>query len=650
MNKNLRTILLFAAALVLVGTILALINTTPPKTIDAATLAANVQNEQVDTVTIEGSKMTVKQKDGSTVIVTKETTDSFSALMKNYGVDAEKARAVKAEVKEPSGAAYWAGIILPNLLPLVFLFALMWFLFRQIQGQNARAMSFGHSTAREIQKGAKDRVTFKDVAGAKEAKEELKEVVDFLKHPEKFKRIGAKIPKGVLLMGSPGTGKTLLARAVAGEADVPFFHMSGSEFVEMFVGVGASRVRDLFARAKKSKPCIVFIDEIDAVGRQRGSGLGGSHDEREQTLNQILTEMDGFEPNLGVIVLAATNRPDVLDPALLRPGRFDRRVVIDMPDLNDREAILKVHAKGKPLAGDVDLRRLAERTTGFSGADLANLMNEAAIAAARANRDLVPMNLLTDAIEKVLLGPERKSHVMNAEEKRRVAFHEAGHAIVAHLQPNSDPVQKISVIARGHAGGYTLKMPLEDRSMRSRIEYVEDIATMLGGYAAEQIFFGETSPGPSSDMKEVTKLARKMVMQWGMSDKLGPRAYGEQEDMIFLGREIHENRNYSEHIAEMIDAEVDRLIAEGLKAAKHILTEHRDAVERVVDALLERETLEREQFYAVLDLPPANPRNALKGARDMNQESGEERGAGVREEKEERKNGKKKHETPQDIA
>ncbi len=647
MNKNLRTILLFAAALVLVGTILAFVNTTPPKTIDAATLAADVQNGQVDAVTIEGTKLTVKMKDGSTVIVTKEATDSFSALMKNYGVDPDKARAVKAEVKEATGAAYWANAILPTLLPLLLIFGLMWFLFRQIQGQNQRAMSFGHSTAREIQKGAKDRVTFKDVAGAKEAKEELKEIVDFLKHPDKFKRIGAKIPKGVLLMGSPGTGKTLLARAVAGEADVPFFHMSGSEFVEMFVGVGASRVRDLFQRAKKNKPCIVFIDEIDAVGRQRGSGLGGSHDEREQTLNQILTEMDGFEPNLGVIVLAATNRPDVLDPALLRPGRFDRRVVIDMPDLNDREAILKVHAKGKPLAGDVDLRRSRERTPGFSGADLANLMNEAAISAARKNKDMISMVFLADAIEKVLLGPERKSHLLMADEKRRVAIHEVGHAVVAHLLPNSDPVQKVSIISRGSAGGYTLKMPLEDRTMRSREEYTEEIATMLGGFAAEKIFFDETSPGPSSDMKETTKLARKMVMQWGMSDALGPRTYGEQEDLIFLGREIHENRNYSEKVAERIDAEIDRIIHEGLETAKKILTDHRADVERVSAVLLEKETLEREEFYKAIAIPPTNPRNELKGGRmkgeggkiaDSEGQVDEEADA----EKIDRKNGKKK--------
>lgn len=612
MNKNLRTILLFVGSLIIVGAILAMINIEEPKEIDVATLASRVQDEKVEKVVIRGPKLEVTMKDGSELTVTKELTDSFSELLSNYGVEPEKARSVTTEVKEQTGAAYWASLIIPSLLPILILILLLWFFLRQMQGQNTRAMSFGQSTAREIQKGSKDRLTFKDVAGSEEAKEELTEVVDFLKHPDKFKKVGAKIPKGVLLMGAPGTGKTLLARAVSGEADVPFYHISGSEFVEMFVGVGASRVRDLFAKAKKNRPCIVFIDEIDAVGRQRGSGLGGSHDEREQTLNQILVEMDGFEPNLGVIVLAATNRPDVLDPALLRPGRFDRRVVLDMPDINEREAILKVHAKEKPLANDVDLRQLAERTPGFSGADLANLMNEGAIHTARKNREKISMEALFDSIEKVLLGPERKSHIMNKDEKRKTAIHEVGHAVVAHLQPKSDPVQKVSIISRGHAAGYTLRMPIEERYMRSREEYVEDIATMLGGYAAELVYYGETTPGPSNDMKEVTKLARKMVMQWGMSDKLGPRVYGEQEDLIFLGREIHENRNYSENFAEMIDTEVNRIIDEALETAKKLIKGNKDVINRVVDKLLKVETLEREEFYEAVDLPPANPANKLK--------------------------------------
>jgi cell division protease FtsH len=380
----------------------------------------------------------------------------------------------------------------------------------------------------------------------------------------------------------------------------------------MFVGVGASRVRDLFARAKKNAPCIVFIDEIDAVGRQRGSGLGGSHDEREQTLNQILVEMDGFEPNLGVIVLAATNRPDVLDPALLRPGRFDRRVVLDLPDINEREAILKVHVKNKPLADDVDLRRLAERTPGFSGADLANLVNEAAIWSARKNKEKIGMASLLDSIEKVLLGPERKSHIMNAEEKKVTAVHEVGHAIVAHLMPHADPVQKVSIISRGRAAGYTLKMPIEEKHMRNREEYTEDLAVMLGGYAAEQVYFEDVTPGPSNDMREATKLARNMVMQWGMSKELGPRVYGEQEDLIFLGREIHENRNYSEAIAERIDKEVNALIDEALRRAKDVIRDHREVVDRVVEKLLEVETLEREAWNEIAGIAPANPKNVLK--------------------------------------
>ena len=606
MNKNLRTILLFVLALVVVGGLLAMVNVETPTTVDVATLAADVQEGKVDSVIVQSpTKIEVKRKDGSTVFVTKESSESFSELLKNYGVDAEKARAVKTEIQEKSGAAYWAGVILPNVLPLLLLVGLMWFFLRQVQGQQNRAMSFGQSSAREIPKGGKHKITFKDVAGVKEAKEELLEVVDFLKNPEKFVKLGAKIPKGVLLMGAPGTGKTLLARAVAGEADVPFFHMSGSEFVEMFVGVGASRVRDLFAKAKKNAPCIVFIDEIDAVGRQRGSGLGGSHDEREQTLNQILVEMDGFEPNLGVIVLAATNRPDVLDPALLRPGRFDRRVVLEPPDINDREAILKIHAKDKPLAKDVDLRRLAERTPGFSGADLANLVNEAAILTARRDEKDIKMQTLLDSIEKVLLGPERKSHVMNEEERKITATHEAGHAIVSHLLPHTDPVQKVSIISRGKAAGYTLKMPTEDRHMRNRQEYAEDIAVMLGGYAAEKIYFGDVTTGASNDMSQATKIARSMVTQWGMSDALGPRTYGEQEDMIFLGREIHENRNYAEKTAEKIDHEIDKVIDTALSTATDVIKKNKDAIDRVVLKLIEQETLERDDFAKTIGVPKA---------------------------------------------
>ena len=610
MNPTLRNILLFLLALGIVGTALATINLeTAAKKTDITAIAQSVQDGKAKSIVVQGSKINVTLQDGSKLEADKEPSDSLPVLLKTYGVDAEKMRAVPIEVKKMSGWAYWSGMILQNVLPFVIVFAIMWFFLRQMQGQNNRAMMFGQSGAREMRKDAKDKVTFQNVAGVKEAKEELTEIVEFLKSPEKFIALGAKIPKGVLLMGSPGTGKTLLARAVAGEADVPFFHISGSEFVEMFVGVGASRVRDLFAKAKKSAPCIVFIDEIDAVGRQRGSGLGGSHDEREQTLNQILVEMDGFEPNAGVIVMAATNRPDVLDPALLRPGRFDRRVVLDPPDIKDREEILTIHAKGKPLAKDVSLRKLAERTPGFSGADLQNLMNEGAILAARKNLKEIPMDALIDSIEKVLLGPERKSHVMNEDERKVTATHEAGHALVAHLLPHADPVQKISIISRGRAAGYTLKMPTEDRTMRRREEYCEDIAVMLGGYAAEKTFFGDITTGASNDMKQATRLARSMVTQWGMSEKLGPRTYGEQEDMIFLGREIHENRDYSEDKAVVIDKEIDQLIGDGLATATKLIAAHKDAMENVANRLLTEETLEREAFLKAIGLPDANTKN-----------------------------------------
>jgi cell division protease FtsH len=612
MTTTVKNILLMLGALVLIGVALATINLDATQKEDIGTFVSQVQNGQVQEVVVDGQKMTVTLKDGKKAIVDKEPTESLSELLKNYNVDSEKARTIKTTIKTGSGAGYWAGAILPSLIPFALTFALMIFLFRQVQGQNNKAMTFGQSGARETQPGANNTVTFADVAGVKEAKQELLEVVEFLKQPEKFSKLGAKIPKGVLLMGSPGTGKTLLARAVAGEAGVPFFHISGSEFVEMFVGVGASRVRDLFAKAKKNAPCIIFIDEIDAVGRQRGAGLGGSHDEREQTLNQILVEMDGFEPNLGVIVVAATNRPDVLDPALLRPGRFDRRVVLDPPDINDREAILGIHAKNKPLTTDVNIRRLAERTPGFSGADLSNLMNEAAILTARRDKQLIGMTELLESIEKVMLGPERKSHLMNEHERKVTAYHEAGHALVAHLQPHMDPVQKVSIISRGRAMGYTIKLPTEDRTSRTRTEYVEDIAVMLGGYAAEKTFFGDITTGASNDMQNATKLAKNMVTQWGMSDVLGPRVYGEREDMIFLGREITESRDYSESKAVVIDQEIDALIKDGFVTAMKIISENRSAMDRLCAHLMEKETIEREEFETVVGMEAVNEKSRLK--------------------------------------
>jgi cell division protease FtsH len=447
-------------------------------------------------------------------------------------------------------------------------------------------------------KDKKKRVTFTDVAGAKEAKEELMEVVEFLQHPKKFLNIGAKIPKGVLLLGPPGTGKTLMAKAVAGEAGVPFFNISGSEFVEMFVGVGASRVRDLFKQAKKNAPAIVFIDEIDAVGRHRGAGLGGGHDEREQTLNQILVEMDGFETDTNVIVIAATNRPDVLDPALLRPGRFDRRVVLDLPDINERESILKIHAKNKPLAKDVDLKVIAQRTPGFSGADISNLVNEAAILAARRGKKTIGMRELSESIEKVILGPERKSRALSSDEKKIVAYHEAGHALVAASLPKADPVQKVSIISRGQAGGYTLAVPTEDKRLQSRSYFVDELAVLLGGYVAEETIFGDTTTGAANDLERATRIARSLVTRYGMS-KLGPRTFGKKEELIFLGREISEEKDYSERTALEIDKEVSRFVSEARSTAQKIIGEKRGVLEKLVKVLLEKETIEKQEFEEI---------------------------------------------------
>ncbi|OIO52823.1 cell division protein FtsH [Candidatus Uhrbacteria bacterium CG_4_10_14_0_8_um_filter_58_22] len=573
-----------------------------PNEIQVSQLVSQIEADEVKSVTVRGDELQIELKDGTKEKTQKEPGESFTTLLANYQVTPEKMTGIEFDIKKEGGVAYWVGTLLPFLLPFLLIAVFIWIMMRQVQGANSRAMSFGSSSAREIPKNSKDRITFKDVAGVKEAKEELMEVVEFLKSSKKFIALGAKIPKGVLLMGSPGTGKTLLARAVAGEANVPFYHISGSEFVEMFVGVGASRVRDLFAKAKKNTPCIVFIDEIDAVGRQRGSGLGGSHDEREQTLNQILVEMDGFDPNQGVIVLAATNRPDVLDPALLRPGRFDRRVVLDEPDINDREAILNIHAKNKPLIEGIDLRRIAERTPGFSGADLANLMNEAAILTARRNKTKISMSELTESIEKVMLGPERKSYLLSERERRVTAYHEAGHALVAHRLPDADPIHKISIISRGSAAGYTLKLPIEDRRMHRRAEFLADLAMSLGGYVAEQEIFGRDNltTGASSDLRQATRLARRLVTDFGMSDKLGPRTYGEKEEMVFLGKEIRHERDYSEKTAELIDSEINQLIADAKETATRIIGERRQDMEKIVELLLKQETIEKEEFEELL--------------------------------------------------
>ena len=511
----------------------------------------------------------------------------------------------KANVKftgiPPAQPSWWLGLISP-LITVVLIGLLWYFMFRQAQGANNQAMSFGRSRAR-LASESKVKVTFADVAGVEEAKEELREVVEFLKNPKKFQAVGAKIPKGVLLVGPPGSGKTLLARAVAGEAGVPFFSISGSEFVEMFVGVGASRVRDLFNQAKKSAPCIIFIDEIDAVGRQRGAGLGGGHDEREQTLNQLLVEMDGFDPNIGIIVIAATNRSDILDPSLLRSGRIDRKVVVDNPDLEGRLEILKIHARGKPLAEDVNLQVIAQRTPGFSGADLANLLNESALLAARRGKNKITMEELEEAIDKVIAGPERKSRVLSEKEKELIAYHEVGHALVTKFLPNADKVHRISIIPRGMALGYTLHLPTEDKHILTKAELLDKIVTALGGRAAEEIIFNETTTGAQNDLEVATEIARRMVTEFGMSEELGPLTFGKKQGQVFLGRDLIESRNYSEQVAFMIDREIRRIIESCYDKAKDILVKNKETLIKIASILKEKETIEAEEFDKLIAQP-----------------------------------------------
>lgn len=571
-----------------------------PETIKLSSLVNEINEGKVKKISIEDNKLNVELNDGKLQKAVKESESSLTDSLNNYGVDREKFQSVEVEIKDQSSADFWLGAVLPFLFPFLIIGAFIWFMFRQAQRGNTQALSFGLSRARMLNpKDKKKKTNFSDVAGSKEAKEELYEIVEFLKHPRKFLNIGAKIPKGVLLLGPPGTGKTLMAKAVAGEAGVPFFNISGSEFVEMFVGVGASRVRDLFKQAKKSAPSIVFIDEIDAVGRHRGAGLGGGHDEREQTLNQILVEMDGFESDTNVIIIAATNRPDVLDPALLRPGRFDRRVVLDLPDISERKEILEIHVKNKPLEKDVDLRALAERTPGFSGADLANLVNEAAILSARRNKKIIGMPELTESIEKVILGPERKSKIISSNEKEIIAYHEAGHALVAANLPNADPVQKVSIVSRGQAGGYTLATPTEDKRLYSKNYFLDELATLLGGYVSEKIRFGDVTTGASNDLERATQMARNMVTRFGMSN-LGPRTFGKKEELIFLGKEISEEKNYSEHTAQEIDKEVSNFIGESSEKAEKIISDKKDILEKIAKTLLQKETIEKEEFNQLL--------------------------------------------------
>jgi len=602
MKNLIKNFLIFFTVFLLIAALFSFFGSSGQKTeqVGVETLISQINNQEVAKIAIVGNEIRATLKQGKSEIVKKEPGDTFSQIVKNYNVDPSKLNGLLIEVQDNQGMDFWLATALPFLIPFLLISVFIYFMMRSVQGANSKALMFGQSQARETGREFKGKVTFKDVAGAKEAKEELSEVVEFLKNPQKFSELGARTPRGVLLLGSPGTGKTLLARAVAGEASVPFFSISGSEFVEMFVGVGASRVRDLFRKAKKSAPCIIFIDEIDAVGRRRGAGLGGSHDEREQTLNQILVEMDGFDPNTNVIVIAATNRPDVLDPALLRPGRFDRRVILDEPDLADREAILKVHSKKKPLGKEVSLKRVAERTPGFTGADLANLLNEAAILAAMKNKKIIDLEEIFSSIEKVMLGPERKSRILSDKEKKITAYHEAGHAIVAHFSLHSDPVQKVSIIARGQAGGYTLKIPLEDKHMYSKIEYVEEIAVLLAGYVTEQEIFGEVTTGATSDLRRATGLARKLITDFGMSDSLGPRTYGEKDEMIFLGREIHEQRDYSEKVAEQIDKEISNFIDKAVHQAKGLIKVRHEFLEKVAAELMTKETLEKEEFEKIV--------------------------------------------------
>ena len=569
--------------------------------LDLTTVAEQIKVGEVKEISVRDDDLTIEYNKSNLPVAhsRKETNISIFSTFEELGVSEEQLSRVDIEVIPPSAWSDW-GTLAITILPLLIFGGLLFFMVRQAQGSNNQAMSFGKSRARMFT-GDKPTVTFEDVAGVAEAKQELAEVVEFLREPEKFISLGARIPKGVLMVGPPGCGKTLLAKAVAGEAGVPFFSISGSEFVEMFVGVGASRVRDLFDQAKRNSPCIIFIDEIDAVGRHRGAGLGGSHDEREQTLNQILVEMDGFDTDTNVIIVAATNRPDILDPALLRPGRFDRRVVLDRPDWQGRKQILEVHARGKPLSGDVNMEALAKATIGFSGADLESVINEGAILAARRNQKQVTMTDLQESIEKIRLGPERRSRVISEDEKEIVAYHEAGHALVAQMIDEADPVHKVSIIARGGAGGFTMYLPEDDQTLISRSAIKARLAVGLGGRAAEEIMFPNVTTGARGDLEMITRMARAMVTQFGMSKKLGPLTFGDKEELIFLGRQISEQRNYSEEVAELIDFEVRELVDEAHNRALTILRENIDKLKLIARLLMERETLDAQQFAAIFE-------------------------------------------------
>lgn len=563
-------------------------------------LVAKINADEVKQIDVKGEQLEIVLTNDEKIIAKKEPGVSVFETLLNVGAEKDKLAQTKIEIKEPSGAMVILSNILPAILPFALIVLIFWFMFRQAQKGSMQAFSFGKTKARLAGLANGKKIMFKDVAGLIEAKEEISEVVEFLKEPKKFHKLGAHIPRGILLIGTPGTGKTMLAKAVANEANVPFYFVSGSEFVEMFVGVGANRVRDTFEMAKKTAPSIIFVDEIDAVGRHRGAGLGGGHDEREQTLNQILVEMDGFDTNDACIVMGATNRPDILDPALLRPGRFDRRIILDDPSMKDREAILKIHTLDKPLAKDVNLKVVAERTPGFSGADLANLTNEGAILAARKNRNNITQENLLEAIEKVMLGPERRSHVFSKKEKEITAYHEAGHALVATFLPYTDPVHKVSIISRGQAGGYTLKLPSEDKHLRSRSEFESELAVLLGGYTAEKLVFKELTTGASNDLKVASELARKMVTKYGMSEKLGPVVYKQGEELVFLGKEMAGEKLYSEATAFAIDKEISYLISKALKKAQEVINKKMDTLVKIAKELIEKEVLEQKEYYALV--------------------------------------------------
>ncbi|OGE94608.1 MAG: cell division protein FtsH [Candidatus Doudnabacteria bacterium RIFCSPLOWO2_01_FULL_44_21] len=571
-----------------------------PEVIPLSELVAKINNGEVKQVDVKGETLEITLTNDEKILAKKEPGISVFETLINLGAESGKIAQTKIEIKEPSGLTVVLASVLPAVLPFALIVLIFWFMFRQAQKGSTQAFTFGKSKAKLAGTGKGRKIMFKDVAGLIEAKEEISEVVEFLREPKKFQKLGAHIPRGILLIGTPGTGKTMLAKAVANEANVPFYFVSGSEFVEMFVGVGANRVRDTFEIAKKTAPSIIFIDEIDAVGRHRGAGLGGGHDEREQTLNQILVEMDGFDTNDACIVMAATNRPDILDPALLRPGRFDRRIILDDPSMKDREAILKIHSLDKPTAKNVNLKVVAERTPGFSGADLANLMNEGAILAARKNQNEITQDDLLQAIEKVMLGPERRSHIFSKREKEITAYHEAGHAIVATFLPHTDPVHKVSIISRGKAGGYTLKLPTEDKHLRSRSEFESELAVLLGGYAAEKLIFKELTTGASNDLKVASELARKMVTKYGMSEKLGPVVFKQGEELVFLGKEMAGEKLYSETTAFAIDQEISKLISASLKRAQEVITKKMNTLTKVAKTLIEKEVLEQKEYYALV--------------------------------------------------